>query len=140
MHCMDVHKTKATRPRPRRYIFKTETRPRRSKKRLEAPRDRDQDYIPDGDGDDACIMQLHLSFQQSSVHSVLDRSYRSSTNSYSRYLAVLQQNDSHVIMPLCRSSARYFCLAGRLHVRLMLADALTTVACTLLATLIKRLI
>ena len=29
MHCMDVHKTKVTSPRPRRYIFKTETRPRR---------------------------------------------------------------------------------------------------------------
>ena len=29
MDCMDVHKTKVTRPRPRRYIFKTETRPRR---------------------------------------------------------------------------------------------------------------
>jgi len=28
-HCMHVHKTKVTRPRPRRYIFKTETRPRR---------------------------------------------------------------------------------------------------------------
>ena len=27
---MHVHKTKVTRPRPRRYIFKTETRPRRS--------------------------------------------------------------------------------------------------------------
>ena len=24
MYCMDVHKTKVTRPRPRRYIFKTE--------------------------------------------------------------------------------------------------------------------
>ena len=32
MHCTHVHKTKVTRPRPRRYIFKTETRPRRSKK------------------------------------------------------------------------------------------------------------
>ena len=30
MHCMDVHKTKVTRPKPRSYIFKTETRPRRS--------------------------------------------------------------------------------------------------------------
>ena len=30
IHCMDVHKTTVTRPRPRRYIFKTETRPRRS--------------------------------------------------------------------------------------------------------------
>ena len=29
IYCMDVHKTKVTRPRPRRYIFKTETRPRR---------------------------------------------------------------------------------------------------------------
>ena len=44
MHCMDVHKTKVTRPRPRRCIFKTEMRLRRwtlktetrcSKKRLE---------------------------------------------------------------------------------------------------------
>ena len=37
MHCMDVHKTLSyeTRdPRPRRYIFKTETRPRRSRPRL----------------------------------------------------------------------------------------------------------
>ena len=33
-HCMHVHKTKVTRPRPRRYIFKTETRPRRSRPRL----------------------------------------------------------------------------------------------------------
>ena len=32
-HCMHVHKTKVTRPRLRRYIFKTETR--RSKKRLQ---------------------------------------------------------------------------------------------------------
>jgi len=30
LHCMHVHKTKVTRPRQRRYIFKTETRPRRS--------------------------------------------------------------------------------------------------------------
>ena len=49
MHCMHVHKSKVTRPRPRRYIFKTETlqknvsrpprdrdaRPRRSKKSIE---------------------------------------------------------------------------------------------------------
>ena len=29
-HCMHVHKTKVTRPRPRRWTLKTETRPRRS--------------------------------------------------------------------------------------------------------------
>ena len=40
MHCMNVHKTiKVTRPRPRRYIFKTETRPRRSTFKTETTRD-----------------------------------------------------------------------------------------------------
>ena len=38
MHCMDVHKTKVTRPRPRRYIGKTETRPRRSTFKTETRR------------------------------------------------------------------------------------------------------
>ena len=38
-HCMHVHKTKVTRPRPRRYIFKTETRPRHSTFKTEARRD-----------------------------------------------------------------------------------------------------
>ena len=38
-HCMHVHKTKVTRPRPRRYIFKTETRPRRSTLKTETRRD-----------------------------------------------------------------------------------------------------
>ena len=36
MHCMDGHKTKVTRPRPRCYIFKTETQtcaPRRRRRR-----------------------------------------------------------------------------------------------------------
>ena len=35
MHCMDVHKTKVTRPRPRRYIFKTESFQKASRDRLE---------------------------------------------------------------------------------------------------------
>ena len=61
MHCMVVHKTKVTRPRPRRYIFKTKTRPRRSTFKTETRRDvpknvsrpsrdrdvQDRDYIPD---------------------------------------------------------------------------------------------
>ena len=38
-HCMHVHKTKVKRPRPRRYIFKTETRPRRSTFKTETRRD-----------------------------------------------------------------------------------------------------
>ena len=38
-HCMHIHKTKVTRPRPRRYIFKTETRPRRSTFKTETRRD-----------------------------------------------------------------------------------------------------
>jgi len=47
---MHVHKTKVTRPRPRRYIFKTETRRDVPKKRLETAsrlrRSKDRDYIP----------------------------------------------------------------------------------------------
>ena len=53
MHCMDVHKTKVTRLRPRRYIFKIETRPRRWTLKTEmfqkTSQDRDvqdRDYIP----------------------------------------------------------------------------------------------
>ena len=106
-HCMHVHKTKVRRPRPRRYIFKTETRSRpsilpnswdrhetktfnlqdrdetkRSKKNVSRPpRDRDiQDrhYIS-GSYTVPCNRSKNVYINLKCVHIVLGKNYKNYT-------------------------------------------------------------